>query len=105
MKKTLKIAVLAVIAVTPALADTPYVAGSLSNLENPLYLPTHGELYSRVGFGTCLSFIGWNRLLISALFISSNSNIMSFFPLMKWGPTNKFISLIGFGPLVLDHRP
>ena len=51
MKKTLKIAMLATFVVSPALADTPYVAGALRNLENPLYLPTSGEIYSKVGFG------------------------------------------------------
>ena len=51
MKKTLKIAMLAAVVATPALADTPYVAGALRNLENPLYLPTSGEAYTKVGFG------------------------------------------------------
>lgn len=51
MKKTLKIAMLATLVATPALADTPYVAGALRNLENPLYLPTAGELYTKAGFG------------------------------------------------------
>ena len=51
MKKALKIAMAATLFTAPALADTPYVAGALRNLENPLYLPTSGELYSKVGFG------------------------------------------------------
>ncbi len=51
MKKTLKIAMLAAVAATPAFADAPYVAGALRNMENPLYLPTQGEVYSKVGFG------------------------------------------------------
>jgi len=51
MKKTLKIAMLAAVAATPAFADAPYVAGALRNMENPLYLPTAGEVYSKVGFG------------------------------------------------------
>ena len=51
MKKTLKIAMAAALVATPALADTPYVAGALRNLENPLYLPTANELYTKVGFG------------------------------------------------------
>ena len=51
MKKSLKIAMLATLVATPALADTPYVAGALRNMENPLYLPTSGELYTKAGFG------------------------------------------------------
>ena len=51
MKKTLKIAMAATLFTAPALADTPYVAGSLRNMENPLYLPSAGELYSKFGFG------------------------------------------------------
>ena len=51
MKKPLKIAMAATLFTAPALADTPYVAGSLRNMENPLYLPSAGELYSKFGFG------------------------------------------------------
>lgn len=51
MKKTLKLAIAASVLTAPALADTPYIANSLSNMENPLYLPSAGELYSKVGFG------------------------------------------------------
>lgn len=51
MKKTLKLAIAASVLTAPALADSPYIANSLSNMENPLYLPSAGELYSKVGFG------------------------------------------------------
>lgn len=51
MKKTIKIAMAAAVVATPALADTPYIAGTLRNMENPLYLPAAGEVYSKVGFG------------------------------------------------------
>ena len=51
MKKTIKIAMAAAVVATPALADTPYVAGPLRNMENPLYLPAAGEVYTKVGFG------------------------------------------------------
>ena len=52
MKKALKIAVAASVLTLPALADSPYYAGgTLRNMENPLYLPTEGELYSKIGFG------------------------------------------------------
>ncbi len=45
MKKTLKLAVAAAALSTPAVA---------ANLENPLYLPTAGELYSKTGAGVML---------------------------------------------------
>jgi len=51
MKKTLKIAMAATLCTAPALADSPYVANTLRNMENPLYLPSSGELYSKIGFG------------------------------------------------------
>ena len=52
MKKALKIAIAASVLTAPALADSPYIAGGkLRNMENPLYLPADGELYSKVGFG------------------------------------------------------
>lgn len=51
MKKTLKLIMAATLFTVPALADTPYVAGASRNMENPLFLPTGGELYSKVGFG------------------------------------------------------
>lgn len=51
MKKTLKIAILATLSATPAFAQSPYVAGRLHNMENPLYLPAQGEIYTKVGFG------------------------------------------------------
>ena len=51
MKKTLKVAMAATLCAAPALADSPYVANSLRNMENPLYLPSSGELYSKIGFG------------------------------------------------------
>ena len=52
MKKTLKIAMAATLLTVPAMADSPYIAGGkLRNMENPLYLPTAGELYSKIGFG------------------------------------------------------
>ena len=52
MKKALKIAVAASVLTLPALADTPYYAGgTLRNMDNPLYLPVSGELYSKIGFG------------------------------------------------------
>lgn len=51
MKKTIKIAMLAALTATPALADTPYVAGALRNMENPLYLPTENTFYTKAGFG------------------------------------------------------
>ena len=51
MKKSLKIAMAATLFTAPALADAPYVAGSVRNMENPLYLPSAGELYSKIGFG------------------------------------------------------
>ena len=51
MKKTFKVAMIASVLTAPALADTPYVVGTLRNVENPLYLPTAGETYSKVGFG------------------------------------------------------
>lgn len=51
MKKTLKLAIAASVLTAPALADSPYIANSLSNMENPLYLPSAGELYSKIGFG------------------------------------------------------
>lgn len=51
MKKTLKIAIAASVLTAPALADSPYVSNTLRNMENPLYLPTENEIYSKVGFG------------------------------------------------------
>lgn len=42
MKKTWKVAVAASVLAGPAMA---------ANLENPLYLPTQGEIYSKTGFG------------------------------------------------------
>ena len=51
MKKTLKIAMLATLSVTPALADSPYTTNMLGNMENPLFLPAQNEVYSKVGFG------------------------------------------------------
>ena len=52
MKKALKIAIAASVLTAPALADSPFVVGgALRNMENPLYLPTSGELYTKVGFG------------------------------------------------------
>ena len=51
MKKTLKLAIAASVLTAPAFADSPFVANSLRNMENPLYLPSSGELYSKVGFG------------------------------------------------------
>ena len=52
MKKALKIAIAASVLTAPALADSPYVVGgALRNMENPLYLPTSGELYSKIGLG------------------------------------------------------
>lgn len=52
MKKTLKIVMVASVLTMPALADTPFVAGgALRNMENPLYLPSAGEIYSKIGFG------------------------------------------------------
>lgn len=51
MKKTFKVAMIASVLTAPALADSPYILGSLRNVENPLYLPTAGETYSKVGFG------------------------------------------------------
>ena len=51
MKKTLKVAMAAALVSAPALADSPYVSNTLRNMENPLYLPSAGELYTKVGFG------------------------------------------------------
>lgn len=51
MKKTIKIAMLAALTATPALADTPYIPGALRNMENPLYLPTENTFYTKAGFG------------------------------------------------------
>ncbi|MBP5707915.1 MAG: hypothetical protein J6W79_02885 [Alphaproteobacteria bacterium] len=52
MKKTLKIVIAASVLTMPAFADTPFVAGgTLRNMENPLYLPSAGEIYSKIGFG------------------------------------------------------
>lgn len=52
MKKTLKIAMLAALTATPALADSPYhMSGALRNMENPLFLPAQNEVYSKIGFG------------------------------------------------------
>ncbi|MBO4626251.1 MAG: hypothetical protein J5679_03210 [Alphaproteobacteria bacterium] len=51
MKKTFKLAIAASVLTAPALADSPYIANSLRNMENPLYLPSAGELYSKIGFG------------------------------------------------------
>lgn len=51
MKKTLNFAMVATLFSVPALADAPYVAGAMRNMENPLYLPASGEVYSKVGFG------------------------------------------------------
>lgn len=51
MKKTLKIAMLAVLTATPALADSTDQAYMLRNMENPLFLPEQNEVYTKVGFG------------------------------------------------------
>ncbi len=51
MKKTVKIAMAATLLTVPAFADTPYTAGTLRNIENPLYLPAAGEAFSKIGFG------------------------------------------------------
>ena len=45
MKKSLKLAVAASVLATPAMA---------ANLENPLYMPTSGEFYSKTGAGLML---------------------------------------------------
>ncbi len=49
MKNTLKMAMLATLVITPAFADGQ--VATLRNMENPLYLPTEGEVYSKLGFG------------------------------------------------------
>ena len=51
MKKSLKIAMLAALAATPAFADSPYMSNTLRNMENPLFLPSQNEGYTKVGFG------------------------------------------------------
>ena len=51
MKKALKVAIAASILTVPALADSPYTMGTIRNMENPLFLPSEGEIYSKIGFG------------------------------------------------------
>lgn len=70
MKKTLKVAVAASVLATPALA---------ANMENPLYLPAQGEIYSKTSVG-----LMYKRTDETPALVAKDQDNMNQFPILRF---------------------